>query len=77
MHLSQTLLFLSALVSVCFCTACEKQMWLYLQIFFLPSCMCRSTVHVCGFIVGMCIGRGRGVSLRSVPACSGNGCFFH
>lgn len=40
-------------------------------------CACIPTVRVCGFIVGMCVGGGGGVSLCSVPACSGNGCFFH
>lgn len=39
----------------------------------LPACM--PTVRVCGFIVATCVGAGGGVS--SVPACSGNGCFFH
>lgn len=41
----------------------------------VPTCL--PAVRVCGFIVGMSLGEIGGVSLCSVPACSGNGCFFH
>lgn len=49
-------------------------MAIFADIFHVCVCM---PLRYCGFIVGMCVGGGGGVSRCSVPACSGNGCFFH
>ena len=39
--------------------------------------LCMPANCLCEFTVVMCVDGGGGVSLCSVPACSGNGCFFH